>query len=291
MRIGNAAYTQIQHDIFGSVMDTLYHARVSGLSLNEEASSGLLLELMKHLEEVWREPDEGIWEVRGGRQHFVHGKLMSWVAFDRAIKFAEQSRVSGRLDRWRRLRSEIRDEILERGFDAERGAFVQAYGSKELDSALLLMPLVGFLPADDPRVVSTTAAIERELAKDGLLLRYDTARSEDGLPAGEGAFLACSFWLADNKLLQGRREEAEALFERLLSLRNDVGLLAEQHDVENQSMAGNFPQAFSHFAMIDAAFNLAGRRTTPTRPMQENGTDRSEPSSSAKVEPTSRRRS
>ncbi|MBS1303312.1 glycoside hydrolase family 15 protein [Loktanella sp. SALINAS62] len=256
VRIGNLAYTQLQVDVFGSVMDTLYQARSSGLSLNE-AYSGLLLKLMKQLEEVWRRPDEGIWEVRGGRQHFVHSKLMSWVAFDRAIRFAEEFGLQGPVDRWYRLRAEVRAEILERGYDAKRGAFVQAYGSKALDSALLLIPLVGFLPADDPRVASTADAIERELSKNGLLLRYDTVQAEDGLPAGEGAFLACSFWLADNKFLQGRREEGEALFERLLALRNDVGLMSEQYDVKNQVMAGNFPQAFSHFAMINAAFSFA----------------------------------
>jgi GH15 family glucan-1,4-alpha-glucosidase len=281
VRIGNAAYSQLQIDLFGSVMDTLYQARIAGLSLNE-ASSGLLLEMMKHLEKVWREPDEGIWEVRSGRQHFVHGKLMSWVAFDRAIKFAEQFGMRGRLDNWRRLRSEIRDEILRRGFDAERGAFVQAYGSRVLDSAVLLVPLVGFLPPDDPRVVSTTAAIERELSNDGLLLRYDTSQAEDGLPSGEGAFFACSFWLSDNMLLQGRMDEAEALFKRLLSLRNDVGLLSEQYDVERQTMAGNFPQAFSHFAMINTALNLAGAQGTAHGAKQELTSDHARPGTSAR---------
>lgn len=256
VRIGNAAYSQLQNDVFGSVMDTLYQARCAGLSTHE-ASSGLLVEMMKHLEEVWQEPDEGIWEVRSGRRHFVHAKLMSWVAFDRAIKFSERFGLEGPVGKWRDLRDEIRMEILERGYNADRGTFVRAYGSRALDSALLLMPLVGFLPADDPRMVATVEAIERELSKGGLLLRYDTEQAEDGLPPGEGAFLACSFWLADNKLLQGKRDEAEALFGRLLSLRNDVGLLSEQYDVENQAMAGNFPQAFSHFAMIDTAMNLA----------------------------------
>jgi GH15 family glucan-1,4-alpha-glucosidase len=261
VRIGNAAYKQLQVDVFGSVMDALYHARDGGLSL-DEASSGLETELMKQLEQVWREPDEGIWEVRGGRRHFVHSKLMSWVALDRAVRSAERFGLQGPVGRWRRLREEVRAEILERGFDAERGAFVQSYGSRALDSALLLMPLMGFLPADDPRVVSTTAAIERELSRDGLLLRYDPEQSQDGVPTSEGAFLACSFWLADNKLLQGRRAEAEALMERLLSLRNDVGLLSEQYDFESKTMTGNFPQAFSHFAMLDSAFNFAGAEGT-----------------------------
>lgn len=256
VRIGNAAYSQLQVDVFGSVIDTLYQARCNGIAINE-ASSDLLLEMMKHLEEIWRAPDEGIWEVRGGRQHFVHTKLMTWVAFDRAVKFAQKFDLPGPVGKWRRLRDEVHSEILQRGFDPARGAFVQAYGSKALDAALLLMPLVGFLPPKDPRVLSTTLAIQRELSKDGLILRYDPKKSEDGLSSDEGAFLACSFWLADNLMLQGRKDEAEALFTRLLSLRNDVGLFSEQYDVENCALSGNFPQAFSHFAMIDTALNLA----------------------------------
>lgn len=252
------SHSQLQIDVFGSVMDALYQARCNGIVIND-ASRELLLAMMEHLAEVWREPDEGIWEVRSGRQHFVHTKLMTWVAFDRAVKFCEKFDLQGPVDKWRRLRDAVHAEILERGFDAERGAFVQAYGSKALDSALLLLPLFGFLPADDPRVVSTTSAIQRELSKDGLILRYDPDQSDDGLSCEEGAFLACSFWLADNLMLQGRRDDAEVLFKRLLSLRNDVGLLAEQYDVENSAMAGNFPQAFSHFAMIDTALNLARR--------------------------------
>lgn len=259
VRIGNAAYRQFQSDVFGSVLDTLHEARCFGLTLHE-ASGGLQRELLKRLEQVWHKPDEGIWEVRSDPQHFVHSKLMCWVAFDRAVASAERFGVEGPVERWRELRSQIHAEILERGFNAERGAFVQAYGSEHLDSALLLMPLVGFLPADDPRIVSTVRAIERELSKDGLLLRYDTEKAEDGLAAGEGAFLACSFWLVDNMLLQGRRDEARQLFERLLSLRNDVGLLAEQYDTEARAQVGNFPQAFSHFTLIDTAYNLAGAR-------------------------------
>jgi GH15 family glucan-1,4-alpha-glucosidase len=257
VRIGNAAYSQLQVDVFGSVMDTLQQASAFGLTLHE-ASAGLQAELMNHLEKVWREPDEGIWEVRSGRRHFVHTKLMSWVAFDRAVRSSEGWNLKAPVDRWRRLREEVRAEILQHGFDTRRGAFVQAYGSNELDASLLLMPLVGFLPATDARVLSTTEKIEQELSRDGLLLRYDTARTDDGLPAGEGAFLACSFWLADNKFLQGRTDEGEALVERLMSLRNDVGLLSEQYDVERKALAGNFPQAFSHFALIDTAFNFVG---------------------------------
>lgn len=257
VRVGNAAYTQLQLDVFGNVMDALNQARAFGLNLHE-AASGLQRELLKHLEQVWREPDEGIWEVRGGRRCFVHSRLMCWVAFDRGVASAERFGLAGPVDRWRRIRDEIRAEILEKGFDAERGAFVQAYGSKTLDAAALLIPILGFLPPDDPRVLSTTRAIERELSVDGLLMRYDTSRTEDGLPPGEGAFLACSFWLADNLALQGRREEAKTLFERLLALRNDVGLLSEQYHPGRRTLVGNFPQAFSHFALIDTAFNLAG---------------------------------
>jgi GH15 family glucan-1,4-alpha-glucosidase len=259
VRIGNAAYAQLQIDVFGNIMDTLHEARLCGLELHEDAA-GLQTALLAHLEQVWREPDEGIWEVRSERQHFVHAKLMCWVAFDRAVASAERFGLEGPVDRWRRLRGEIRAEILERGFSEDRGAFVQAYGSTALDAAVLLMPVMGFLPPDDPRVVSTTRAIERHLMRDGLLLRYDTAECTDGLDGDEGAFLACSFWLADNMILQGRRDDARRLFERLLSLRNDVGLLSEQYDWKTGSLVGNFPQAFSHFALIDTAFNFAGGR-------------------------------
>ena len=259
VRTGNAAYGQLQIDVFGSVMDTLYQARYFGLSL-DEATRDLTRNLLSHLEQVWRQPDEGIWEVRGARQHFVHAKLMSWVAFDRAIRSAERFGLPGPADHWRRLRREIHADILSQGFNSRRGAFVQAYGSDRLDAAVLLMPLVGFLPADDPRMISTVDVIERELTRDGLLLRYDSAQGADGLPPGEGAFLACSFWLADNRLMQGRRAEAEALVHRVLAIRNDVGLLAEQYDGTRRRMTGNFPQAFSHFALIDTALRFSGAR-------------------------------
>ncbi|MBP0438334.1 glycoside hydrolase family 15 protein [Tianweitania sediminis] len=259
VRIGNAAYSQLQIDVFGSILDTLHAARESGLTLHE-ASSSLQTELLKHLEDLWREPDDGIWEIRSDRRHFVHAKLMSWVAFDRAVKSSEKFGLGGPVDRWRKLRDEVRAEILEHGFDAERGAFVQAYGSRALDSALLLMPTYGFLPHNDPRMVSTVEAIEKNLMRDGLLLRYDTNETVDGVPGEEGAFLACSFWLADNMILQGRHADARRLFERLLSLRNDVGLLSEQYDLKAGALIGNFPQAFSHFALIETAFNFAGPR-------------------------------
>jgi GH15 family glucan-1,4-alpha-glucosidase len=256
VRIGNAAYSQLQIDVFGSVIDTLHEAQSFGLTLHE-ASAGLQRELLTELERVWREPDEGLWEVRNERQHFVHAKLMSWVAFDRGVALAESFGLPGPVDRWRRLRDEIHAEILERGFNREKGAFTQAYGTSALDAAVLLMPMRGFLPGRDPRVLSTTAAVERELMRDGLVLRYDTEQSPDGLEGSEGAFLACSFWLVDNMILQGRDADARALFGRLLSLRNDVGLLAEQYDWESGTSVGNFPQAFSHFALIDTAFNFA----------------------------------
>ena len=259
VRIGNGAHSQLQIDIFGNVMDALFEARCLGLELHE-AATGLQTELLQRLEQVWREPDEGIWEIRGERRHFVHSKLMAWVAFDRAVASAERFGLAGPVERWKTQRSSLHAEILEKGFDKQKGAFVQAYGSKELDSATLLMPIFGFLPPDDPRIVSTVRAIETDLCRDGLLLRYDTRGGGDGLPAGEGAFLACSFWLADNLILQGRRDEAERLFERLLSLRNDVGLLAEQYDTQAKAFAGNYPQAFSHFALVDTAFNFSQSR-------------------------------
>ena len=255
VRIGNGAFEQLQIDVYGGVLDTLHEARRAGLTLHE-ASDGLQRELLRNLEQIWRQPDEGIWEVRGGRQHFVHAKLMAWVAFDRAVASAEHYGLAGPVERWRRIRAEIRAEILERGFDPAKGAFTQAYGSRALDAAVLLIPLVGFLPADDSRVLSTTRAIERDLMRNGLVLRYDTDEVEDGLDGPEGAFLACSFWLADNLILQGRRADARSLFERLLGLRNDVGLLAEQYDCTAGAFTGNFPQAFSHFALIDTAYNF-----------------------------------
>lgn len=257
VRIGNAAYDQYQVDVFGSVMDTLHVARECGLALHE-ASSGLQTQLMKQLEQQWQQPDEGIWEVRSDPQHFVHSKLMCWVAFDRAIRAAEKFGLEGPLDRWRKLRAEIHAEVLERGFDTRRDAFMQAYGSDALDAAVLLIPLLGFLPPDDPRVLSTTRAIEQDLCRDGLVLRYDTEKSDDGLSGEEGAFLACSFWLADNMILQGRRDDARRLFEKILALRNDVGLLAEQYDFKDGRLVGNFPQAFSHFSLIDTAFRFGG---------------------------------
>jgi GH15 family glucan-1,4-alpha-glucosidase len=261
VRIGNAAYRQLQLDVFGWAMDALHCARGYGLNL-AEAGWGMQVEMLRNLEQLWREPDEGIWEVRSEPQHFVHSKVMCWVAFDRAISACERFGLDGPHEHWRQIRDTIHAEVCERGFDKAVGAFVQAYGAPHLDAAALLIPIVGFLPPDDPRVLSTTAAIERELMRDGYVLRYDTARSNDGLPPGEGAFLACTFWLADNMILQNRQDDARRLFERLLELRNDVGLLSEQYDSQNARQCGNFPQAFSHFALIDTAYNFASAQGT-----------------------------
>jgi GH15 family glucan-1,4-alpha-glucosidase len=212
--------------------------------------------LVHHLESVWESPDQGLWEVRGGPQHFTHSKVMAWVAIDRAIKGAEAFPFDGPLDRWRALRERIHTEVCRQGYDPDLGSFVQSYGSKQLDASLLLLPLVGFLPPEDPRVRGTVEAIERRLVVDGLVLRYDTAATDDGLTPGEGAFLACSFWLADNLVMIGRHDDARRLFERLLALRNDVGLLAEEYDPRIGRQVGNFPQAFSHVALVDTALNL-----------------------------------
>ena len=264
VRIGNAAHDQLQLDVFGEVMDALYHARKGGIDASPEAWQ-VARALIGHLEEIWDQPDEGIWEVRGGRQHFTHSKVMAWVALDRAIKGAEQFGMQAPLERWRAVRARIHGEVCARGFDAKRNSFVQAFGSTALDASLLMLPLVGFLPPLDPRVRGTVEAIERELTVDGLVLRYDTRATDDGLPAGEGAFLACSFWMVDNLVMLGRIQEARTRFERLLELRNDVGLLAEEYDPRDGRMLGNFPQAFSHVGLIDSAFSLS-RTAAPYQP-------------------------
>ena len=258
VRIGNAASDQVQLDVYGEVIDAVHQARHDDLA---PAPSGWALQvaLVEHLEAIVGEPDEGIWEVRGGRRHFTYSKVMAWVAFDRTLKDAERFGLDDApLERWRGVRDRLHAEICARGFDTGRNTFVQSYGGQELDASLLLIPVVGFLPADDPRVAGTVAAMERELDADGLVLRYRTADGVDGLPPGEGAFLACSFWLADVYCLQHRREEAEALFERLIALTNDVGLLAEEYDPREQRQLGNFPQAFSHLALVNTALALDG---------------------------------
>jgi GH15 family glucan-1,4-alpha-glucosidase len=260
VRIGNAASAQLQLDVFGEVADALHQARCGKLAPSE-AGWAVQRALTVHLEGVWNEPDQGIWEVRGPRRHFTHSKVMAWVAVDRAIKTAERYGMEGPIERWRDLRRRIHTEVCANGFDAGRGSFVQGYGSQQLDASLLLIPLVGFLPASDARVRGTLDAIGRELMIDGLVLRYLTADTDDGLPPGEGAFLACSFWYVDNLVLAGRRGEAREMFERLLALRNDVGLLAEEYDPRTRTQLGNFPQAFSHVALIDSAYNLSARKT------------------------------
>jgi GH15 family glucan-1,4-alpha-glucosidase len=255
VRIGNAAAGQIQLDVYGELLGALYVGRKAGIDA-DAASWGLELALIAHLEKIWNQPDEGIWEVRGGRRHFTHSKVMAWVAFDRAVRSAEQFKLEAPLDHWREIRDTIHQQVCERGFDPAQNSFVQSYGAKELDASLLLIALVGFLSPSDPRVRGTVAAIERGLLRNGLVLRYDTGSGTDGLPAGEGAFLACSFWLVDNYILQGEYDKARALFERLLSLRNDVGLLSEEYDPVGKRQLGNFPQAFSHLSLINTARNF-----------------------------------
>jgi GH15 family glucan-1,4-alpha-glucosidase len=255
VRVGNAASEQLQLDIYGEVMDTLHQGRCGKLG-QSDAGWALQRTLLEHLESIWDKPDRGMWEVRGDPEQFTYSKLMTWVAVDRSIKSVEHFALEGPLDRWKAWRARIHDEVCRNSFNSELGAFVQSYGSKNLDASVLLLPLVGFLPARDPRVRSTVEAIERHLTSDGFVLRYDTSATRDGLPAGEGAFLACSFWLADNLILLNRRREARRLFERLISLRNDVGLLSEEYDPRGKRFVGNFPQAFSHVALVNTAHNL-----------------------------------
>ncbi|MFE4218546.1 glycoside hydrolase family 15 protein [Streptomyces sp. NPDC056844] len=259
VRVGNGAANQLQLDVYGEVTEALHLAHMTGLTRNDYAM-GLQLKLIEYLEKHWDEPDEGIWEVRGPRRHFVHSKVMAWVAVDRTIKLVESGDAEGPLERWRELRDDIHRDVCERGYDPERNTFTQSYGSKELDASLLLIPQMGFLPPDDKRVIGTIEAIQRELStEDGFVLRYPTEGDDagvDGLEGDEGAFLACSFWLADDLAMIGRVDEARRLFEKLLSLRNDLGLLAEEWDSGLQRQVGNFPQAFSHVPLIDTALRL-----------------------------------
>ncbi|MGB7257647.1 MAG: glycoside hydrolase family 15 protein [Pseudolabrys sp.] len=258
VRVGNAAHVQLQLDVFGEMMDALHQARLGKL-VAETARWDLQKVFLEHLTEIWTQPDQGIWEVRGEREHFTYSKAMAWVAFDRSIKSAEHFNLDGPVDQWRKVCGEIHSDVCRYGFNAERGTFVRSYGSKHLDASLLLLPAIGFLPPTDPRIRATVEAIERELTVDGLVRRYDTVKSEDGLPPGEGLFLACSFWLADAYLLIGRADDARRLFERLLSLRNDVGLLSEEYEPRGKRLVGNFPQAFSHLALVNTASNLFHR--------------------------------
>ena len=259
VRIGNAAAGQFQIDVFGEVMSALYESSRSSDSVELPAWE-LQIELMKYLSDSWRQPDDGIWEVRGPRRHFTHSKVMAWVAIDRAIKTIEECGVDGPLEEWKKTRQEIHDQVCDQGFNVAKGSFTQYYGSDELDASLLMIPMVGFLPAHDPRVRATIEAVERELVDGGFVLRYRTADTGDvdGLSGREGAFLACSFWLVDCLAMLGRTEDANAMFDRLLSLRNDLGLLSEEYDAVAGRLVGNFPQAFSHVSLVNSAAKLSG---------------------------------
>jgi GH15 family glucan-1,4-alpha-glucosidase len=257
VRVGNAASLQFQLDVYGEVFDALHQTRHMGVGEDPTAWS-LQKAILEFLESAWRDADEGIWEVRGARRDFTHSKVMAWVAFDRAVKAVEEFGLEGPVDRWRAARDEVHREVCDKGFDPERNTFTQYYGSRELDASALMLPLVGFLPADDPRVAGTVEAIERELLVDGFVRRYDSEVGVDGLPAGEGVFLPCSFWLADNLNLIGRTDDSHALFERLLGLVNDVGLISEEYDPKAKRMLGNFPQAFTHVSLVNSACNLSG---------------------------------
>lgn len=275
VRIGNAAVGQLQLDVYGEVMDTLHQARRVGIE-GDEFSWRLQLHLLEFLETRWNQPDQGIWEVRGPRRHFTHSKVMAWVAVDRAVKDIEAYGLPGDVERWKRLREAIHEEVCGKGYDPVRRSFVQYYGAHELDASLLMIPLVGFLPPEDERVRSTVEAIERELCHDGFVLRYQTSVSGhvDGLPPGEGVFLPCTFWLADNYWLLGQHDKARRLFERLLELCNDVGLLSEEYDPHTRRLVGNFPQAFSHVSLINTAFNLSGEVGPAEHRKSEGESDR-----------------
>jgi GH15 family glucan-1,4-alpha-glucosidase len=262
VRIGNAAYKQQQLDIFGELMDALHSSRVHALN-GDESAWPLQRHLIEHLEQIWRDSDEGIWEVRGPRRHFTQSKVMAWVAVDRMVKDAERFKLAGPTGHWRQLRTAIHADVCRNGFNRALNSFVQYYGASETDASLLMLPLVGFLSPLDPRIRGTVERIEQTLAHDGLVNRYLTREAIDGLPPCEGAFLPCSFWLADNYQLLGRHAEAEALFERLLGLTNDVGLLSEEYDPIHERLLGNFPQAFSHVALINTAMNLAPHGASP----------------------------
>jgi GH15 family glucan-1,4-alpha-glucosidase len=264
VRTGNAAYQQFQLDIFGEVANTLYQAREAGLGPAKHARNEVALALLEFLETGWERPDEGIWEVRGPRRHFVHSKMMAWVAVDRFVRSAEKGRLTIDIARWKRLRDTIHEQVCQQGFDAGMNSFVQYYGSKHLDASVLMMPLVGFLEANDPRVKGTVKAIETRLMRYGFVGRYTQDPAVDGLPHGEGTFLACSFWMADNYELQGRHQEAVRMFEHLLEIRNDVGLLAEEYDPVGKRQLGNFPQAFSHVGLVNTAFNLTSGSGQPS---------------------------
>jgi len=255
VRIGNAAASQVQLDIYGEMLDSFYHAQHK-VGRHTEQDFRILVLLLKHLEEIWEQPDQGIWETRGGPQQFTYSKLMAWVAFDRAVLIAEQLKCEAPVERWKELREIAHQQICEQGFNEKKNSFVQVYGGEQLDASLLLMPLVGFLPGTDDRIKGTVDAIKRELMQDGLVLRYNTTRVQDGLPPGEGVFLACSFWMVSSLKAVGREDEARELFKQLLQLPNEMGLLSEEYDPKAKRMVGNFPQAFSHIALVNAVFDL-----------------------------------
>jgi GH15 family glucan-1,4-alpha-glucosidase len=270
VRVGNAASEQLQLDVYGEVLDAVYQAALHGRRVEADGWA-VFRTVLGWLEDHWREKDSGLWEIRGPKRHFTHSKMMVWVAFDRAVRLCEEFGLPGESDRWRSLREEIHAEILTRGWSEQRQAFTQSFGSDDLDAGVLLMPAVGFLPATDERFVSTVEAIQRDLTVDGLVLRYRSQEegAVDGLPPGEGVFLPCSFWLADVLALQGRVDDARELFERLLDLRNDVGLLAEEYDPVAGRQLGNFPQAFTHLALVNTAIVLdqgEGVRSVPGTP-------------------------
>ena len=274
VRTGNAAHTQFQLDIFGEIINTLYQCREAGLGPPKQGGDGVREAFLDFLETGWERPDEGIWEMRGPQRHFVHSKMMAWVAVDRPIKSAEKGTISGDVAKWKGLREKIHEQVCQQGFDAELNSFVQYYGSKHLDASLLMMPLVGFLPASDPRVIGTVKAIESNLLENGFVGRYTQDPAVDGLPHGEGKFLACSFWLADNYVLQNRREEAVRMFERLLNIRNDLGLLSEEYDPDAKRLLGNFPQAFSHVGLVNTAFSLSRAIPEPSQGETSGGVPR-----------------
>jgi GH15 family glucan-1,4-alpha-glucosidase len=276
VRVGNAAATQVQLDIYGEMLDSFFHAQQS-MGRHTEDDYRVLILLLEQLEKIWRQRDEGIWETRGGARQFTYSKMMAWVAFDRAVLLAEQLHYDAPVERWKTIRDTIHDEICARAFNKKKNGFVQAYGTNQLDASLLLMPVVGFLPGSDARVKGTVEAIERELMPAGLVMRYNTSKVQDGLPPGEGMFLACSFWMVSALKAIGRERDARALFERLLKLRNDLGLLSEEYDVERKQLVGNFPQAFSHIALVNAAFDLEEGAGTRSRAQRNVHPERAKP--------------
>lgn len=276
VHIGNKASSQLQLDTYGEVLDALYQARRNGIYPHEDKSGAALeLPLLEHLEKIWREPDNGLWEFRPARHQFTQSKVMAWVAFDRGVRMVKEFGIKGHIERWRKLRNQLHAEICRKGFHKGMNSFTQAYGKKHLDASLLLMPIVGFLPVDDERVAGTIRAIEKHLMHKGLLLRYDTRRVVDGLPAGEGAFLACNFWLIDVYVLQGRVKEAHAHFQKLLSLGTRLGLFSEEYD-EKHGLVGNFPQAFSHVGLVNAALSLAAGTSVRLRNLNQPARRRNE---------------